>query len=446
MIARLAWMLARPGRAGLGLTLLPIVAFAVVTTLMLTVIGGAQTLWNAPGDIRFIYQLLTVVALALLVVPLLSLGGAAARLAARRRDDRLATLRLLGASTATVSAVAVLESGALALVGALAGGVLSLAVAPLVGLIPFLGHPLGALNVLVAPWGVVAVVAGVVAVAIVSAVLGLRKVVLSPLGVRMRTDAPRQGWIAVVIGVLGIAGASFLSSALGAAGSVVIMIVMAGAAFAGALALMNLIGPWLIGVVARRRVRSASTPAKLLAARAILESPKAAWRQVSASATASFVAVFAGTGAALLNLMNGEDLRDQDAMLAVDIRTGVIVTVVGTFLMVACAVGVTQAATILDRVEVNRSLGHLGTPLSVIERARLGTVVVPLLTTSITAAVAAVVVVLPLAGLALVLAPLSVGMIVVALLAGVGLVLLGLLATRPLQARALSTEPAAASA
>lgn len=445
MIARLTWMLARPGRAGLGLTLLPIVAFAVVTTLLLTVIGGAQTLWTLDGDLQAIYQLLTVVALALLVVPLLSLGGAAARLAARRRDDRLATLRLLGASSGTVGAVAVLESGALALAGALLGGVLSLAVAPLVGLIPFAGAPLGAANVLVSPWGVVLIVAGIVLVAILSAVLGLRRVVLSPLGVRMRSDAPKQGWIAVVVGVVGIAGASFASSVLGAAGSVVVMIVLAGAAFAGALALMNLVGPWLIGVVARRRVRSASTPERLLAARVILESPKAAWRQVSASATAAFVAVFAGTGAALLNLMNSGDLRDQDALLALDIRTGVIVTVVGTFLMVACAVGVTQAATILDRAEVSRSLGHLGVPLAVIERARMGTVLVPLLTTSITSAVVAAVVVLPLAGMALVLAPVSVGMIVAALLAGLGLVLLGLLATRPLQGRALATEPRAAS-
>ncbi|TPW76903.1 FtsX-like permease family protein [Schumannella sp. 10F1B-5-1] len=445
MIARLTWMLARPGRAGLGLTLLPIVAFAVVTTLLLTVIGGAQTLWTLDNDLQAIYQLLTVVALALLVVPLLSLGGAAARLAARRRDDRLATLRLLGASSGTVGAVAVLESGALALAGALLGGVLSLAVAPLVGLIPFAGAPLGAANVLVSPWGVVLVVAGIVLVAILSAVLGLRRVVLSPLGVRMRSDAPKQGWIAVAVGVLGIAGASFASSVLGAAGSVVVMIVLAGAAFAGALALMNLVGPWLIAVVARRRVRSASTPERLLAARVILESPKAAWRQVSASATAAFVAVFAGTGAALLNLMNAGDLRDQDALLALDIRTGVIVTVVGTFLMVACAVGVTQAATILDRAEVSRSLGHLGVPLAVIERARVGTVLVPLLTTSITSAVVAAVVVLPLAGLALVLAPVSVGMIVAALLAGLGLVLLGLLATRPLQSRALATEPRVAS-
>ena len=45
-----------------------------------------------------IYQALAVIALVLLVVPLVSLGGAAARLSARRRDDRLATLRLLGAT------------------------------------------------------------------------------------------------------------------------------------------------------------------------------------------------------------------------------------------------------------------------------------------------------------------------------------------------------------
>ena len=49
-----------------------------------------------------------------LLVMCVSLGGAAARLSARRRDDRLATLRLLGATPAAVSALAVIESAVLA--------------------------------------------------------------------------------------------------------------------------------------------------------------------------------------------------------------------------------------------------------------------------------------------------------------------------------------------
>ncbi|RXZ67407.1 permease, partial [Agromyces albus] len=96
MIARVAWLLARPDSTGIAASALPVTAFGVVTALLLTVIGGAQSFWGWTDEMGFTYQALAVIALVLLVVPLVSLGGAAARLSARRRDDRLATLRLLG--------------------------------------------------------------------------------------------------------------------------------------------------------------------------------------------------------------------------------------------------------------------------------------------------------------------------------------------------------------
>ena len=68
--------------------------------------------------------------------------------------------------------------------------VVYLAIVPLLGLIEFRGEPLGASGVLL-PWPVlVAVPFGIAALAALSAVLGLRQVVISPLGVRTRQEAP----------------------------------------------------------------------------------------------------------------------------------------------------------------------------------------------------------------------------------------------------------------
>ena len=53
-----------------------------------------------------------------------------------------------------------------------------------------------------------------------------------------------------------------------------------------------------------------------------------------------------------------------------DIRTGILITVVGSFLMVACSVGVNQAAGILDRGELYRSLDMLGMPVATMDAAR----------------------------------------------------------------------------
>ncbi|WP_313544088.1 FtsX-like permease family protein [Leifsonia aquatica] len=434
---RLAWLFARRGAADRSTIALPVVAFAIVTTLLLIVAGGAQAFFSWTDDFAPVYQGLAVIALALLVVPLIALGGSAARLSARRRDDRLAGLRLLGATPGTVTALTVIESTMLAVAGALVGVVLSLALAPLVGLIPFRGAPLG-MSILLGPGWIVLVVLGVGALAALSAVIGLRRVVLSPLGVRTRQDAPRTHWVRVVVAVVVIGVVYGAMSALGSFGGVAIIIGVLGAGFGGAIAVLNLVGPWVLRMLASRQARRAQTPRRLLAARTILESPKAAWRQVSGVAMTSFMAVFAGVGIALLGAVGDTD--PQSAQLVADIRTGVLITVIASFLMVACSAGVNQAAAILDRRDLYVSLDRLGMPMSEMNAARGRAVLSPLRITTVGSALVAGVVVFPLAGLSLILAPASIAVIVGCLAAGIGLVWLALFATRPVLTRVLA-EP-----
>lgn len=435
MIARIAWLLARPGTAGSAASVLPITAFGIVTALLLTVVGGAQTFWSWTDEYAATYQALAVIALVLLVVPLVSLGGAAARLSARRRDDRLATLRLLGATGAAVSALAVLESAVLALVGAVAGVAAYLAIVPALGLIAFRGEALGASGVLL-PWPVlIAVPFGIAALAALSAVIGLRQVVISPLGVRTRQTAPKLHWLRFALGAAVIVVAFGLMSVLQVAGSVLVILAMLAAGFGGALAVLNLVGPWVIRLVAGAQAKRAKTPARLLAARAVLESPKAAWRQVGGIAMTSFMAVFAGAGVAVLDAM-GSEADAASRLLMADIRTGILITVVGSFLMVACSVGVNQAAGILDRGDLYRSLGMLGMPTATMDAARRRAVMSPLRITAIGSALTAAVVMLPLTGITLIVAPLSLLVIAGVLAAGIGIVGLGLAATRPVLERA----------
>ncbi|GAA1959085.1 FtsX-like permease family protein [Agromyces allii] len=438
MIARVAWLLARPGSAGAAASVLPVVAFGVVTALLLTVAGGAQTFFTWTDDTSMLYQSLAVIALVLLVVPLVSLGGAAARLSARRRDDRLATLRLLGATPGVVRALAVIEAAAFALAGAVLGVLAYLVAVPLIGLIPFRGEPLGAAGVLLPWWVLVAAPIAVAALAAMSAVLGLRQVVISPLGVRTRQEAPRLHWIRVVAGVGVVAFAYALMSVIGVAQVALVLITMLAVAFGGTLAVLNLIGPWVIRLIASAQVRRAKTPARLLAARSVLESPKAAWRQVGGVAMTSFMAVFAGVGVGLLGAAaaDGGNGDPESAMLLADVRTGILITVVGSFLMVACSVGVGQAAAILDRADLYRSLDMLGMPVATMEAARRRAVMSPLRVTAVGSAVIAAIVMLPLTGITLIVAPLSLAVIAGVLAAGIGIVWLGLVVTRPVLDRA----------
>lgn len=427
---------------------LPVVAFAVVTALTLTVFGGARFFFSVgESDLSILYALLGTVATILLVVPLLTLCGAAARLSTRRRDDRLATLRLLGAPRRMIAQVTVLEATGLALAGSLLGVLGHLALAPLAGLLRFHGEQLGASRVQISPLGAAGCVLGLVALATVSAIVGLRRVAVSPLGVRTRQQAVRfsiwrmVGFAAVL--VLGVFAVSSLSGRFGPIGLIAIL----GGAFGMTMVVLNLIGPPLVRASARwmlRRLHRQPVAPRLLAARTMLDDPRATWRQVSGVAMTSFMAVFGGVGVAVSSIAgtateDGE-LRTQNQMIATDILTGVLVTVAISFVTVACAVAVSQAAAVLDRSDQLAGLHRIGIPLRQINSARYRAVRRPLLLVAVGSALVAAVVVLPLTGMVLLTRPLTLLVVALALLIGCALVLGAVKLTDPLVSRICSAR------
>jgi hypothetical protein len=434
MNLRVLALLMRPAPGQAGALVLPTVAFALVTALVLSVVGGAQSFWTWSDPEAMTYQALAAIALVLLVVPLANLGGAAARLSARRRDERLSTLRLLGVSSSGVMSATVIESTAVAALGAIVGVLGYLALVPLIGMIPFRGAALGASAVLLSPLNVAIAFGCVLLLAGASAVMGLRQVIVSPLGVRMRTNVPKVHWIRAVLAVAFVAAAFALISVFPGTADLVFTVIVLTALFAGAIAVLNLIGPWALKVHAKQGLRRAERPAKLLAARTVLDSPKAAWRQISGVAMASFIAVFAGTGVAVMSKVDGSESAE-NVMLADDIRTGLIITLIASFLMVAASVGVNQAATVLDQRDLYRSLHFLGMPVEVVESARTRAVMSPLILTAAGSALCAGVLIFPLIGIALIIAPESLVTIISVIALGIGLVWAGVRVTRPLLAR-----------
>lgn len=435
MNPRVMLLLLRPTPGQNAVLALPIVAFALVTALVLTVVGGAQAFWSWTDEMAGLYQALAAIALVLLVVPLAGLGGAAARLSARRRDERLSTLRLLGVTPWGVGVATVVESLLVAAVGAAVGVLVALGVSPLIALIPFRGEPLGLDAVLLSPLTVALVVAGILLIAAGSAALGLRRVIISPLGVRMRSTTSSVHWFRAIVAAAVLVVAFVLIKVFPAVAGLTTTIVVLAGLFAAALAVLNVLGPWVLKVAATRQLRRAERPERLLAARTVLDAPRAAWRQVSGIAMASFMAVFAGTGVSLLSMLDVEGSSTQDAALVADIRTGLIVTLVGSFLMVAASVGVNQAASILDERELHQSLHRLGVPLDTVDAARRRAIMSPLLVTAIGSALCAAALVLPLLGIALITAPVSLLTIATVVAVGIGVVWAATRITRPLLAR-----------
>ncbi|MGA8788015.1 MAG: FtsX-like permease family protein [Paenarthrobacter sp.] len=382
---------------------LPVLAFGTVTALLLTVAGGSQVFWSWSDDIAGTYQALAVVAMVLLIIPLLTLGASAARLAARRRDDRLASLRLLGADSATVVWMTVIESTVLAAVGALAGAGLYACAAPFLGLIQFRGQAIAGHAWLSVP-SILGCILGVCVLAAASAALGLRKVVVTPLGVRTRQTADGVHWvrglIAAVVVVVGVMAMGMLSSF----GAFIVIIAVMGGCFGLALLALNLMGPWILRLRASSQLKRAKAPEQLLAARTVLESPKESWRQVGGVAMTSFVGVFVGVGMAVADTMGGS-ATDETALLVRDINTGVMITLLGSFLMVACSAGVNQAAAVLDRASTLVALDRVGMPRKLMVASRVKAVMSPLFLVAGISAAAAAALVLPLTGMVLLTQP-----------------------------------------
>lgn len=424
------------GRDSLVTTVLSVAAFAVMTALTLSVIGGLLGFMDRAAHPVGSYQrqngdsyvVFAWTALVLLVVPLLTLGGSAARLGVARRDARLSTLRLLGVTPREVVALTVVETAWQGLVGAVVGVAGYVVLLPVWTRIPFQGATFGVPDLLVG-WPVLLAACVVVPLlAVVSGVVSLRRVVVSPLGVARRQTPPALRWVRAVVAVAAMGLFMVVSASLGSLGT-------AAVAFGiGALALgfaaLNLIGPWTLGLVGRLRARRARTPAQLLAARRLVDDPRATWRVVGGLGLAGFVAGALAVVPVLASAANGSDAAVET--LSGDLMRGALLTLVIAFLVAAASAGITQAATVLDRRREYALQVLAGTPTELLDSVRRREVLVPMVQVGVGSAVAAVLMLSPLFGIAGVTDPSGLLLLVGCLTGGCLLVLGATETSRPL--------------
>lgn len=234
--------------------------------------------------------LLSVVAAALLF-PVLIFISTATRLAAARREQRFAAMRLVGATPRQVSALAAVESTVAALAGTVVGFGVFLLFRPAVADIPFTGARFYPADLALDAGDVLLVAIGIPLSAVAAARLALRRVHISPLGVsrRVTPSAPRA-WrlvpLAVGIGELAYFVGRRPSTADGQTAAYLtgILLVMVGLLVAG---------PWLTMLGSRVLARLATGPATLIAARRLADNPQAGFRAVSGLMLALFVTAVA---------------------------------------------------------------------------------------------------------------------------------------------------------
>ncbi|MFC5825783.1 FtsX-like permease family protein [Nonomuraea insulae] len=244
------------------------------------------SLAGKPSEDAEAYQMLSLVASVLMAVPLLVFGGAAARLTVARRDRRLAALRLIGATPGQVVAMTVTEAVMVALAGALTGALAFALAVPLLAGIEMQGGGWFAGDLFPGPLILAGVLVAVPLLVGLSAVAGLRRVVVSPLGVAKRETPPAMRFVRVLALLAVLAAFPMLTRGT----SIAIVAV----ALALAFLCVNLAGPWVVGMIGRITARTSRGTARLLAGRRLVDDPRSAWRTVSGVALTGFVAGFLG--------------------------------------------------------------------------------------------------------------------------------------------------------
>lgn len=230
-----------------------------------------------------------VIALALLF-PIGVFVASSTRLAATRREQRLAAMRLVGATPAQITVIGAIESLMVAVIGVLAGIAAFYAFHDALASMPVIGTAVHGEDITLTAWNLAVVSIVVPLAAAVISAIAMSRVRVSPLGVVRKTKPrrlsswrllPLVGGIAelTIVVIVGVPDSSAGQERVFLPGILMLLIGLVTA------------GPWLTSRLAGLFVRSSNRAEMLLSARRLQDDPRAAFRAVSGVV----LAVFTGT-------------------------------------------------------------------------------------------------------------------------------------------------------
>jgi hypothetical protein len=238
-----------------------------------------------------------------LLLPVIVFVATATRLAAARREQRLAAMRLAGATHEQVGFIAAVEAAIAAIGGTVVGLGAFLAMRPSLARIPFDGATFYPSDLhLSLVWAAIIAV-GVPALAIGAAIVSLRRIRISPLGVAQRATPSRptpRPLLLVAVGMLALALVVVWAGRANDVADTTIAYAV-GVPFVVMIVGIVLSGPWLTTVVARGIARFGRRAPSLMAARRLQDNPSAGFRAISGLTLAVFVGtVFSGLSSSII--------------------------------------------------------------------------------------------------------------------------------------------------
>ena len=363
---------------------LSLVSVTVATWMLCTLMGGtwmfvARNMHPHEAlvevdPLSMAYVFLALFASVLLVPSLLGLLTQAARANLGGREEHLAVLRLIGATAGEVRGMMILESLRQALVGLVLGSVLYVVTCPAWSLLAFQEKRVGAWEMLT--WWVIPVAWIVVLVlAACSVWLALRRVAVTPLGVTKKIPPKGQSVITLVLSVVGaVLLYRYLSSLTIApeadALEFVVVLVVAG----GILTVNALIAVGVIQLLARLSYRMPGA-ANYVATRRVGRGAKTTWKRVTALYFVPFIGGVGGWFSAVPEIDEAPALM----MIAGDIPSGVVITVVFATLLMVSSTLLTQALGVVEQKQLTKSLYFIGAPAAFHTKVAVREVGIPML-------------------------------------------------------------------
>ena len=351
---------------------LSLVAFSVSTWILCTLAAGTwmfaqrhmhpherlvevQESAGVPLSMPYIFLALFA---SLLVVPtLLGLLTQAARANLGGREEQLAILRLIGATSGQVRGMMILDALRQAIVGLAVGTVLYLVSVPAWSLLTFQEKRIETWEMFT--WWVVPVAWVVVLVLAAASVwLALRRVAVTPLGVTKKVPPKGQSVVTLVISLAAaIALYRYLSTLTIAPGADATEFFATLIVAAGVLMVNALIAVGVIQLIARISYLLPGS-ATYVATRRVGRGVRTTWKRVAAL---YFVAFIAGAGSRFSAVPQIED-DPALKMVTSDIPSGVAITAIfGAVLLIASTL-LTQALAVVEQKQLTKSLYFIGAP------------------------------------------------------------------------------------
>lgn len=258
------------------------------------------------------------VGVVVLLVPSLVLVASAARLTAARREQRLAALRLAGATPRQVVGMVAAETTLAAAAGALLGLAISPVLHAAAAHVPWNGGTWQPDDFVLSPAIAAPIVVAVPLLVLLAAVLGLRRVVWTPLGaVAAHSRKPLHWWRLLALPAAGLC--FFGAIELTASGAGGLPLVLGGLALVILSAV--LVGPWVTSAIGGIFLRAWRRPSALLAGRRLRDDPRGSYRASSGVVLAVLTGSMALTLLPTFESMAGSASPLRDSVLYVETDT-----------------------------------------------------------------------------------------------------------------------------